>query len=80
MMVMKIGRALQDSLLSGEKIQFNEKGERLDQGAKMNGHVNGIAKCAEEEKRTRLLFVLIGLLIAVLRHPYRTQKILSKVV
>ena len=40
MMVMKIGRALQDSLLSGERIQFNEKGNRLDEGVKMmNGHV-----------------------------------------
>lgn len=35
MMVMKIGRALQDSLLSGQRIQFNEQGERLDQKAKL---------------------------------------------
>lgn len=33
MMVMKIGRALQDSLLSGERIQFSERGERRDHGA-----------------------------------------------
>jgi myo-inositol 2-dehydrogenase / D-chiro-inositol 1-dehydrogenase len=46
MMVMKIGRALQDSLLSGDRIQFNEKGERLDEAMKMNGyaHTNGHAK------------------------------------
>ena len=41
MMVMKIGRALQDSLLSGERIRFNENGDRLDEGAKMmNGHIS----------------------------------------
>ena len=35
MMVMKIGWALQDALLTGERIQFDEKGNRLDKKARL---------------------------------------------
>lgn len=35
MWVMRIGRALQDSLLSGEIVRFDEKGNRLDNKAKI---------------------------------------------
>ena len=35
LMVMKIGWALQDALLTGERIQFDEKGNRLDKKSKL---------------------------------------------
>jgi myo-inositol 2-dehydrogenase / D-chiro-inositol 1-dehydrogenase len=40
MWVMRIGRALQDSLLSGERIKFNEQGERLDTVPLTNGNMH----------------------------------------